>query len=178
MRLFIAIPMNAKVKESLLTTQEAFRHEGIQGNYTPQENFHLTLAFIGEYGDPDKVMEALEGIRFVPFTIRLDQVGCFDDLWWAGIAESDALKNLASRVRRALAEADIPYDKKRFKPHITLLRRAVIPRRSRQESLPQTDISMKVNHFSLMQSTRGKHGMIYTEIGQVTCTDGKQEQDL
>ena len=171
MRLFIAIPTNPKLKESLLNIQETFRREGIQGHYTPQENLHLTLAFIGEYGDPDEVMDALEAIRFAPFTIRLNQVGCFGDLWWAGIAESDALKNLASRVRHALAEADIPYDRKRFKPHITLLRRAVIPRRSRLDNLPQPDVSMKVDHFSLMQSTRGKHGMIYTEVGRIDCEE-------
>lgn len=175
MRLFIAVPMNYIMKEALLNLQETFRKDGIRGNYTPEENLHLTLAFIGEYSDPDAVMDALEGIRFAPFQIRLDQVGCFSDLWWAGIAESNSMKNLASRVRHALAEADIPYDRKRFKPHITLLRKAVIPKWSHLENLPRKDVTMTVDHFCLMRSTRGKHGMIYTEIGRITGTDNEQK---
>lgn len=169
MRLFIAIPMNPEMKEALLMIQEAFRKKGIKGSYTSRENLHLTLAFIGEYGDPDEVMDALEQVRFAPIEIRLDQVGCFGDLWWAGIAESDSLQHLAAGVRRALAEAGIPFDRKRFKPHITLLRRAVIPKQCRLTHLPQSAVSMQAGHFSLMQSSRGKHGMIYTEIGRIGC---------
>ena len=53
MRLFIAINLNETMKQTLLDIQNAMRGCGIEGNYTPEENMHLTLAFIGEYEDPD-----------------------------------------------------------------------------------------------------------------------------
>ena len=80
MRLFIAIPMDETMAKALLQTQEIFRMQGIKGNYTPRENMHLTLAFIGEYGDPDEVMDALENVSFRSFRIRLNQIGTFGDL--------------------------------------------------------------------------------------------------
>ena len=52
-------------------------------------------------------------MRFTPFTLSLDGVGCFGDLWWAGVQESAPLAALARRVRRALAENGIPFDRPR-----------------------------------------------------------------
>jgi len=124
MRLFIAIHLNQETKESAKGVQDSFRMMNVWGNYTPEENMHLTLAFIGEYGDPDQVMDALEAVDFEPFTIRMDKVGHFDDLWWAGFEESPELEQLVKKVRRALSDAAIPFDRKRFRAHVTLLRKA------------------------------------------------------
>ena len=167
MRLFIAIPMNAKVKESLLTTQEAFRHEGIQGNYTPRENLHLTLAFIGEYGNPDAVIDVLNSVPFEPFPLRLDRLGNFGDLYWAGIADNPQLAAFVKRLRRALADRNIPFDRKRFSPHITLVRKAESYGETPLPPVHAPEGEMEVNGVVLMRSDRGKHGMIYTEVGRI-----------
>ena len=71
-RLFIAIQLNDETRESVRETQAAFRRQGVRGNYTPAENLHLTLAFIGEYGDPDSVLDAMETVRFSPFSLTMD----------------------------------------------------------------------------------------------------------
>ena len=63
MRLFVAIQLNEKVKHSLLSIQEKLRRLGVRGNYTPPENLHLTLAFIGDYPKPDSVLEVLEILK-------------------------------------------------------------------------------------------------------------------
>ena len=62
MRLFIAIQLDEAAKEYLSSVQDQFRESNVRGSYTPEENLHLTLAFIGEYTDPDKVMDALESV--------------------------------------------------------------------------------------------------------------------
>ena len=166
MRLFIAIPLSEKMKQSVADAQGAFQFRGVRGNYTPEENLHVTLAFIGEYGDPNAVLDALEEISFTPFKIKMGGVGCFDDLWWVGLEENEALQNLAMKVRRTLSDAGIPFDRKRFKAHVTILRQAVFTR-GREINVWVDPTEMEVNHISLMCSTRGKHGMIYTEIGRV-----------
>lgn len=166
MRLFIAIELSPEAKQLVKDVQETFRWQHVGGNYTPEENLHITLAFIGEYGDPDSVLEALSNVSIKRFEVTLDTVGCFGDLWWIGASESKTLDALAGKVRHALADAEIPYDRKRFKTHVTILRKPVY--RDRQIShMTIEPVTMKVERIRLMRSTRGKNGMIYTELGAV-----------
>ena len=88
MRLFIAIQLNEEMRNLLGEIQDTYRRMAVRGNYTPPENLHLTLAFIGEYDSPEAVLDALETVSFQPFRILLDRTGCFGDLHWAGIADS------------------------------------------------------------------------------------------
>ena len=169
MRLFIAIPLENEAARMVTDVQRTFRRQNVRGNYMPEENLHITLAFIGEYNDPEAVLAAMERVRFAPFSITVDHVGCFDDLWWAGLAESKPLDALARNLRHALAEANIPFDKKRFRPHVTFLRHAdrLGPRVNVPKQLKPT--RMAVTGISLMLSTQGKNGMIYTELGYIAA---------
>lgn len=172
-RLFIAIRLSDAVKRSITELQDSFRRQRIGGNYTPKENLHLTLAFIGEYGDPERVMELLQELSFSPFTLETDRPGSFDSLWWTGIKESRELENLVRSLRHSLADAGIPFDRKRFTPHITILRKPTYGK----EGIPQVGMkaaSMRVERVSLMQSVRGKNGMIYTELGFVEAEQGEK----
>ena len=162
MRLFIAICLTDAMKDALVRTQDVFRAAGVKGNYSSRENLHITLAFIGEYPDPEPILDALDTVSFSPVPLSLDRMGAFVDLWWAGLSGSPALQALARRIRRALAEAEIPFDRKKFSPHITLIRResaCSIP------AVAVPSVSMMADTVSLMRSDRGKNGMIYTEIG-------------
>ena len=163
MRLFIAICLNEELRHAVHGAQEELRRQGVRGNFTRPENLHLTLAFIGEYPDPEPVLEAIASVPFRPFLLRLEGIGAFDDLWWLGLAGSEPLAAYVRRLRRALGEAGIPFDRKRFSPHITLVRRAVWAQPAPPPlKLPRAE--MTVEHIALMRSTRGRDGMIYTEI--------------
>ncbi len=163
MRLFIAIHLAGAMKDALSAAQEQMYERGVRGNFTPRENMHLTLAFIGEYPDKEQVMDALSTVTFSSFTISLLGMGCFRDLWWAGMDESAPLAAVVRRIRRELAENDIPFDRKRFTPHVTLLRKAT----GTMPGIQIDKISMPVERISLMRSDRGKRGMIYTEVGEI-----------
>ena len=161
MRLFIAVELSDEMKDSLVSAQDSMYDRGVRGNYTSDENMHLTLAFIGEYPAPEPVLDALSTVSFSPFDIALDGFGCFGDLGWAGLKESLPLEAVVRRVRRALAENDIPFDRKRFSPHITLIRKAS----GKVSGIELKQASMTVRSISLMRSDRGRNGMIYTEVG-------------
>ena len=166
MRLFVALELSEALRNGLIAVQTEWKRRGVEGSFTPPENLHLTLAFIGEYPRPEDVLDALGGLRFSPFPLRLEGFGSFGDLLWCGVSGGVALERLAGGVRRSLAEAGIPFDRKSFRPHITLLRRAVLPR----GKIPGTAVpaaEMEVDSVSLMRSERGKHGMIYTALGAV-----------
>ena len=169
MRLFIAIQLNDEMKDVLHDMQSYMRSREVRGNYTKRENLHMTLAFIGDFDDPDIVLDAIERANLRPFDIALSGTGSFRSLWWAGMEGGMALRSFARRLRRELDNAGIPYDRKKFSPHITLIRKPeCCGTDTEQEILTALnntkDIRMTVDHASLMRSDRGEHGMIYTEI--------------
>lgn len=167
MRLFIAIKLSDAMKDSLIRLENTLYDRGVRGNYTSEENLHLTLVFIGEYPDCEPVLDALSSVAFSPFELRLEGMGRFGDLWWAGMRDSAPLTAIVRRIRRALAENDIPFDRKRFSPHITLIRKAA-------GEMPGTSpepVSMQVDTISLMRSERGRNGMIYTELGTLEADE-------
>lgn len=167
MRLFIAIQFEDNILDSLRDFQDRLRRQGVTGNFTKTDNLHITLAFIGDYGDPDAVLDAMEKVDFEPMQISLDGVGCFGKLFWVGIKDNPKLAAYVKRLRRQLSESDIPFDKKKFSPHITLIRKFNY---RNGKGIPVSNLpkgNMKVGRVSLMRSERGKNGMIYTEIGSV-----------
>lgn len=167
MRLFIAINFDENILKALTGFQRELKDLGVRGNFSKRENLHITLAFIGEYNDPDKVLEAMAQVTFDPFDIILEGVGNFGDIFWAGLSENKDLAGYVKRLRKELELYGIPFDRKRFSPHITLIRRAdyrggeMVPAENPPEG------RMRAEEVSLMRSDRGKQGMIYTELGSV-----------
>ena len=168
MRLFIAIQFSEEIVNALLGVQSEMKALDVRGRYSPQENLHLTLAFIGEYGNPDAVMDARNAVPFEPFPLRLDRLGNFGDLYWAGIADNPQLAAFVKRLRHALADRNIPFDRKRFSPHITLVRKAEYYGETPLPPVHAPEGEMEVSGVLLMRSDRGKHGMIYTEVGRIS----------
>jgi 2'-5' RNA ligase len=163
MRLFLAIRMNEDIRKAVSDVQRTFRKKGARGSFVPEENLHVTAAFIGEMGDPTLVMDALEDLSFEPFRLTVDRVGCFGDIWWAGTEDQEALKAVAAKIRHLLSLNGIPFDRKKFLPHITFIRNC------RDADMKETEINirrafMDVESISLMVSTPGKRSMIYTEL--------------
>lgn len=166
MRLFIAINLNDEMKDALTEIQVNMHGAGVEGNFTRRENMHVTLAFIGEYSDPELVKEVMNRAHFEPFEIELNGLGNFRNLWWAGLTGSGSMHMVAKRLRRALSDAGIPFDRKKFLPHITLVRQPkVAGGRIPEEVLANLpEAGMMVDHISLMRSDRGKNGVVYTEL--------------
>ncbi len=169
MGLFIAIQFDEKIMDALTDFQDDLRAQGVNGNYTGRQNLHITLAFIGDYGNPEDVLDAMEQVEFRPIDISLDGVGSFRELFWVGIKDNPQLDGYVKSLRRALSECGIPFDRKRFSPHITLIRKySYKGGREIPVSEPPKG-HMKATRVSLMRSERGKNGMIYTEIGAREC---------
>lgn len=167
MRLFIAIRFDDEVVDALTRFQGVMKKQGVTGRYTPRENMHLTLAFIGEYSDPDAVLEAMEQVEFRPMQICLEGVGWFDDLFWVGLKENPQLTDYVKKLRHQLAEVGIPFDRKKFSPHITLIRKYACSGGKKSAIPSPPGGSMTATEVSLMRSDRGKNGMIYTEVGSI-----------
>ena len=164
MRLFAGLRPSDGFRSALSLLQDRLRAAGVTGQYLDPANLHMTLAFIGEW--PENVTEVLPGVED-PFPLVLSHIGFFPEakVLWAGVEKSGALERLAGRVRRSLAEAGIPFDPKKFYPHITLVRKPSVPNGI---IISETEIPpavMTVDEVCLYRSAREKSGMVYTVIG-------------
>ncbi len=168
MRVFIAIALSDQIRETMGHVIRDMKKSGARANYTPLENMHLTLAFIGETEDLKEIEEALDQVSFQPFCVTTEGFGHFGSLYWVGLEDQPALQDLVRSVRKALSDAGIAFDRKFFKAHITLARR-LESRQALKVRIPR--LTMKVDSFSLMRSDRIKGRMKYRELTswEATC---------
>ena len=160
MRLFIAIQLSDEIKKSITETMHDMKRQGVKGRYTPTPNLHLTLAFIGETDHPSDVKEALKDLKFKPFRLALSDMGCFGDILWSGVRGSQGLSGAAKAVRDALDAAGIAYDKKKFEPHITIVRDF----KGNKQQIKAPKGEMMVKKLSLMKSAVKDGKRVYTEM--------------
>ena len=124
-RLFVAIDFPTATRDRL-----AGLCRGVPGaRWVPPEQLHLTLRFIGEVDGPTfhDVAEALDAVHLPCFELELKGVGHFPPsgeprVLWAGIAPADSLSRLRNAIERALHDAGVAPDTRRFTPHVTLAR--------------------------------------------------------
>lgn len=166
MRLFIAIQFEQNILDALTDTQNALRKRNFHGRYSIIENLHMTLAFIGEYDDPDKVLDTMEKSKCKSFNITLGgYIGHFGNLLWASLKRNPDLENYTKELRLMLTERDIPLWKKKFIPHITLLRNA--ESRQKFSDIAVRKETMTVRRIALMRSDLLQNDEIYTKIGEI-----------
>ena len=165
MRLFVGVEPTPDFRAALSEVQMQLRAAGVEGRYLSPLNLHVTLAFIGEW--PEDVTGVLPDIT-EPFSITLSHLGVFTGakVLWAGISPSPELNDLAAKVRKQLDAADIPYDRQSFNPHITLIRKPVLPYEQVLTDVQAAPISMIVKEVCLYQSVHEAEGMKYTVIGR------------
>lgn len=160
MRLFAAIELSDEMKKAAVQILHELKTSKVTGSYTPVQNLHLTLCFIGEVTDSKPVEKALSGVRFKPFKLAFTQLGNFNDLLYIGTRGGQGISSLAGDIRKAFDEAGIDYDKKKFTPHITLIRR--FSGKTGNINIPDT--GMMVKKVSLMRSDNVNGKTVYKEI--------------
>ena len=171
MRLFVGLRPSDEFRAALSVMQDRLRAAGVTGRYLDSSNLHLTLAFIGEW--QEDVVPALPPVTR-PFPLRLSHPGLFPEakVLWAGTEASEALDDLAQSVRNSLAGRGIPFDQKPFNPHITLVRKPVIPGGAALSGIEVPPAAMQVEEVCLYSSVHGEHGMEYTVIGSTGDSAG------
>ncbi len=160
MRLFIAIRLSEELTASVTGTMHGLKKAGVKGSYVPSGNLHLTLAFLGEVQDRTPVEEALRTVRFRPFRLSLSGMGSFGDLLWVGLKGNQGLSGLVRDIRAALDAAGIEYDRGKFVPHITIIRRSS----GKWQQVPAPRGEMMVRRVSLMRSEQKDGKRVYTEV--------------
>ena len=125
MRLFVAIPLPEDVRLEL-----ARLSGGVPGaRWTPVDNLHVTLRFIGEAdgGQFADIAAALGAVDGAGFELQLASVGQFGArrrarVLWAGVGPSEALARLQGRIEAALRGTGLAPEPRKYHPHVTLAR--------------------------------------------------------
>jgi len=169
-RLFVALPIPDDVADSLSAMQGGVP----DANWVPSENFHITLAFIGEVdgGMAQDIDEALATIDGPVLDLALAGVDHFVDghqpkALYAAVVQEERLTRLQEKVSNALRGEGVKLDRRKFRPHVTLAhfnRRAEIGHHMAQfvasHSLFRAG-PFEVDHFRLYSSLLRPEGSIY-----------------
>ena len=123
-RAFIGIALPDGHAEALERLQDSLP----LGRAAPPENFHLTLAFLGE--QPEHLLEEvhyrLEDLRAPAATLEIAGLGTFGkrdaSVVFAEVAQDATLRQLREKVRNAVRGAGLDLARERFRPHVTLAR--------------------------------------------------------
>jgi 2'-5' RNA ligase len=177
MRLFAGIPLDAAARAFVAAAVDALKHEGVRARWTPAENWHVTLAFLGDVDDTaaPAIATAFRSVIARPvlgqaslasFSLHLSTIGAFPDprrprVLWVGGHEQDPQFDAAALASRAAFEPlgfhfdDVPV------AHVTIGRTTGsasfhVQRLAAVHSMP-------VTRLALFESVQGPAGVRYEE---------------
>ncbi|MGH3854372.1 MAG: RNA 2',3'-cyclic phosphodiesterase [Pseudonocardiaceae bacterium] len=128
MRLFVALAPPGEVVRELLGATAGLREVAPELRWTRPEQWHLTLAFLGEVGDDvvDELTRRLgrAAARHPPLSLSLGGGGRFGhQVLWTGVrGDRDGLSRLAESVAAAAGRSCVPVEQRSYRPHLTLAR--------------------------------------------------------
>ena len=172
MRTFIALEPAPEFRDDVAALCRV-RAAHVQGRFVPRRNYHCTLAFLGEVGQA-QATDAIEALEAAcagrgPVPLASAGLGTFgranDATLWLGLRQDEALMQLAADVRAQLQERGLAQGAKAFRAHITLARRARIPK----GELPPLAFprEAQATHVTLFKSTLEPDGAVYKPLRTV-----------
>ena len=168
MRLFIAVPLPADVRRALSRVSRELIARGATGRFVPEENYHITLRFIGESSDVYALSLAMrDAVRDVtPFSLRLGAYGFFASgggrTGYIGLTgDLPELERLSETLEGALLEQGFSRGRGRFVPHVTLGRSLLVPEGAAVKCEP---VPFAVGALVLYESRQEGGRMAYTPL--------------
>lgn len=179
-RAFIGLELPETVRFQLSLIQPRL----LLPHMTDPEDFHLTLAFLGDQPEPalEDLHFALQGLRLAPFSLRLQGTGIFGGdkprVVWAGVAPDPALEALQAKVATCARRMGLAPESGRFVPHVTLARSRGKPT---PEDLARLSAGLQatagfatapfhVTEFALFSSNPGRKGPRYDVLMRYPLT--------
>ena len=123
-RCFLAVPVCGALADRCLALAKG------KGRAVPRENLHLTLQFLGEVNDQQRIalLPLLQQLasEHAPFMVALGQARAFPSvsgpLYVLELVPSPALQGLHQRLQAGLVAQGFSADPRPWRPHITLAR--------------------------------------------------------
>jgi 2'-5' RNA ligase len=166
LRLFFALWPPEEAANSMHAWAEQ-AHSTTGGRVTRADTIHLTLAFLGEVSG-DRVAALIDCARRVrgrPVELKLDEGRWWEHngIVWAGPRTMpEPLRDLAAQLDSALKAGGFKTEKRDFKAHISLVRRA-----EKGQALPQFEaVEWRAEEFVLVRSALSAEGPYYATLSR------------
>lgn len=167
MRLFISIKIPEKIKKTLsYSIKEIYNKNYFIGKIVEKENLHLTLKFLGEFGEEkiEKIIKLLDEVKENKISVMVGNLGVFDEkslkIIWVKLFGVDELQE---KIDESLSE--IFEKEKRFMSHITLARvKSVKEKKSLIDEIKNfkfSNLIFNAESFELMSSELKSSGAEY-----------------
>ena len=165
MRLFVAVELPASVREAIAQSAGRLRGAFPRGRFSREENYHLTLVFLGETPEARlaDVTAAMESCRAQPFALTVGAAGTFPGgVLWRAVDGGAALTRLQRLLTAALCGRGFSVEQRAYKPHLTLAREAARDPRAALPDLPP--LRCEADHMTLCRSDRADGKLVYTPL--------------
>jgi 2'-5' RNA ligase len=189
-RLFVAVGLPEEARTAIVAATTPARALLPKARWVKRENLHLTLAFLGQVSVEQRdravrfLREKLEQGEGFRYFVR--EVGAFPPagrvrVVWLGLEPPAPFEALAATVRSALREADVPFDDKPFRAHVTIARcdpawapplRATIAERLSPLCAPLSKPAIGCDRVTLFASTLGSAGPSYVAEAEFRLRPG------
>ncbi|MBI4999191.1 RNA 2',3'-cyclic phosphodiesterase [Candidatus Gottesmanbacteria bacterium] len=178
-RVFVTIDFPKKVKSQFADLVDLLVEEGYPLTFEKEENFHLTLKFLG-WCEEEKTEEISGAIKkaflgIAPFWFRPTKIGYFlkeSLILWVGAETQGPLPKLVNQLENELVKTGFAKEKRAFSPHITLARkRRAYPMQKWRRMAEEIEAKFhpkfsgfQVKQIVLLESTLTPQGSIYTPL--------------
>lgn len=180
-RAFVGIPIPEDLTRMLTGVQAGLDF----GRIVPPQNFHITLAYLGEHPEPviEDVHTLLVNTTPEPMDLDLQGLGVFGGekprSLFAEVVPNKPLSTLRKRVRTAAREAGVELGHEHYHPHVTLARfgsglvgpevldlQAFISAR-----MGRTKGSFTADSYTLFESRLGSEAPHYQPLAEYVCAE-------
>ena len=174
-RLFVAIKILDYVTNNLLNVCRKLTDTHSEFKWEQPEKVHITLKFIGEVEERivTQIAQELNFIRnYNSFIFSVARFGFFfrngePRILWAGLKTDESIHKLVEELNIRLSIFSVPIEKRKFEPHLTLLRIKKNPgnefiNKFKEHSFE--DMTFKSNQIKLIKSELSHSGARYSNI--------------
>lgn len=163
-RVFFAIFPN-KFVQAQLAHQAELLEPTCGGRKVKMQHIHLTLLFLGNVAVHriEMLRQAMKNVSAKEFEFNLEEIGYWkrNQVLYIQARQFPAeLFFLVDSLSSVLSEAGFLFDKRAYKPHVTLIRKAIHPVKINLND----PIKWHVNKWYLVQSKQTDHGIDYISL--------------
>jgi RNA 2',3'-cyclic 3'-phosphodiesterase len=174
-RAFFGLPLPEGHRAALAGYLAECAQRAPELRWTPPENLHLTVRFLGHLdvaiaeGIADRLVES--GMR--SFELRMGEVGSFKRgrmarVVWLGVASDQEIAAMAAQVEAECVAAGLEPETRRYHAHLTLARAkardgAVLP----ELPVPPALDPWRADELILYRSRLGRGGSVYEPLRRI-----------
>lgn len=129
-RTFVALEIPEEVKHNLFDLRKKIIKNDFNLKWEPKEKIHITLKFIGDIKE-ELILNVISDLKFLEsfnkIKCEINKFGFFfrdgiPKILWTSIELSQPASEIVSKLNSTFLKYGIDEEKRKFKPHLTLLR--------------------------------------------------------